>query len=330
MMDLRDRPVFICGHPKSGTSLFRNLLDNHPQLVVYPEESVFFRRYLPEAAGLTEGELFDLALRRLVHIFEWDPENPPAHQNGFPDRDYTDISTEEINAALEELLESGEIRHPGDVLAGAVLAFGQVTGYQLDEVRAWVEKTPGNEHFASRIFAWWPEARCIHLVRDPRDNYASYQRKHESWTPGKFSANWIRSTRAGYANQARYGADRYWVLRYEDLVTGPEDVLEMLCQFLGIEDYPGLRVPTRAGKPWQGNSMFDVQFEAISPVGVGRWKEKLTDSEVGLIQAATRPDFRRLGYPADQRGTLADQLAGWMWRLRGQLYDLRQGLKAKA
>lgn len=36
----KDRPIFICGHPKSGTSLLRNLLDNHPQLAVYPEESL--------------------------------------------------------------------------------------------------------------------------------------------------------------------------------------------------------------------------------------------------------------------------------------------------
>jgi hypothetical protein len=44
---LRDHPVFICGHPKAGTSLVRSILDSHPQLIVYPEETVFFRRYLP-------------------------------------------------------------------------------------------------------------------------------------------------------------------------------------------------------------------------------------------------------------------------------------------
>jgi hypothetical protein len=49
-VELRDRPVFICGHPRSGISLLRNLLDGHPQLVVYPEETSFFRRYLKEAA----------------------------------------------------------------------------------------------------------------------------------------------------------------------------------------------------------------------------------------------------------------------------------------
>ena len=51
MSELRDSPVFIAGHPRSGTSLLRSVLDSHPELVAYPEETSFFRRYLPKAAG---------------------------------------------------------------------------------------------------------------------------------------------------------------------------------------------------------------------------------------------------------------------------------------
>ncbi|MGE5223096.1 MAG: sulfotransferase, partial [Omnitrophica WOR_2 bacterium] len=67
--DLRDRPVFICGHPKSGTSLLRSLLDSHPQVIVYPEETSFFRRYLPAAKGLSLDEKIELEDRLLIHIF---------------------------------------------------------------------------------------------------------------------------------------------------------------------------------------------------------------------------------------------------------------------
>ena len=50
MSELRDSPVFIAGHPKSGTSLLRSVLDSHPELVAYPEETSFFRRYLPKTS----------------------------------------------------------------------------------------------------------------------------------------------------------------------------------------------------------------------------------------------------------------------------------------
>ena len=36
-----DHPIFVLGYSKSGTSLLMAILDNHPQLVVLPEESNF-------------------------------------------------------------------------------------------------------------------------------------------------------------------------------------------------------------------------------------------------------------------------------------------------
>ena len=52
--DWLERPVFVVGYPKSGTTLVVSLLDGHPQLVVFPEETEFMRaigspyaRFLP-------------------------------------------------------------------------------------------------------------------------------------------------------------------------------------------------------------------------------------------------------------------------------------------
>ncbi len=155
---LRDHPIFICGHPKSGTSLMRNLLDHHPQLAVYPEESHFFRNFLPRAAGLSLEQMIALGEEKLLHIFEWNLENPPDHQTGFLDRDYSFISFEEVRRKFGELLRAEGIRHPGDVLWAAAQTFSQVSGGQVEKQVGWVEKTPSNEYYAPRIFAWWPEA----------------------------------------------------------------------------------------------------------------------------------------------------------------------------
>ena len=81
-MNLKDRPVFICGHPKAGTSLLRNLMDSHPQLVVYPEESVFFRKFLPLLKNDGAAPL-DLARKHLIHFFAWNQENPVANQAAY-------------------------------------------------------------------------------------------------------------------------------------------------------------------------------------------------------------------------------------------------------
>src|SRR6478736_6624366 len=39
------RPVFICGHQRSGTTLLQNLLDGHPQLLLLPSEATYFTSF---------------------------------------------------------------------------------------------------------------------------------------------------------------------------------------------------------------------------------------------------------------------------------------------
>lgn len=298
LAELRDRPVFICGHPKSGTSLVRALLDSHPQLVVYPEESLFFRRYLPRSTGMDLESRLDLADRTLIHIFRWNKDKPVPDQQDFPGRDYSALPFEAVRGALRRLA-SAQDRHPGDMLSAAVLAYGEVSGEAGPGARAWVEKSPYNEYYAAQIFAWWPEARCVHIVRDPRDNFASYRRKHPEWAPEFFASNWSRSTQAGYENQRRFGPERYLILSYEDLVQSPEETLQRLAGYVGIDWDAALSTPTRAGVQWQGNSMFAERFKQVSDAPVGRWKGQLTPLEAGVIELMASRALRSAGYEAE-------------------------------
>jgi hypothetical protein len=312
---LRDRPVFICGHPKSGTSLLRSLLDSHPQLVVYPEESGFFRRYLPASHGLSLEAKLTLANERLIHIFTWNSTNPPPSQAGFPGRDYSHISFEAVQQAMRQSLAAQGCRHDGDLLSAAVLAYGQVSGHLTEATCRWVEKTQYDERYAGQIFAWWPQARCIHIVRDPRDNFVSYHRKHPEWSAEVFAWSWVNSTQMGMQNVARYGALRYWLLRYEDLAQQPAETLRELCHFLEIEDHPSLHAPTRGGAAWQGNSMFAERFDEISSAPLDRWKVELPAEEAGVIAALARPEMKRLGY-AIQPIAARSRLRALSWRAR--------------
>ncbi|MBN1147674.1 MAG: sulfotransferase [Anaerolineales bacterium] len=321
--DLRDRPVFICGHPKSGTSLVRAIFDSHPQLVVYPEETIFFRRFLPRSVGLDVEAQLELAEQTILHIFEWNSQAPPSSQEGFPDRDYSAIAYEEVRRAMRELVEQ-TYRHPGDILSAAALAYGRVSG---QSGKWWVEKSPYNEYYSEQIFTWWPEARCVHVLRDPRDNYLSYRRKHPDWSAEFFAANWRRSARAGVQNQRHYGAQRYRLLRYEDLTCAPEESLEQLAGYLEIDWDISLASPTRAGEGWAGNSMFADQFQGISAAPVARWKEQLSPQEAAVIERMAKPLLEHFGYPTTStaRGAQA-VIAGW----RAATWPIRRHFRRRA
>lgn len=295
LTELRNHPIFICGHPKAGTSLLRALLDSHPQLVVYPEETAFFRRFLPNSRGLDQNKQLELAEQQLIHIFRWNAAAPTPDQEDFPGRDYSQISFEKVRQEMTAIV-SNQPRHPGDVLSAAVLAYGLVCGQVGEQSRAWVEKSPYNEYYAGEIFNWWPDARCIHILRDPRDNYASYRRKHPTWSPEFFSLNWIRSTQAGIENEKRYGSDRYLILKYEDLTQLSADTLEKVRLYLDIDWDAAFTSPTRAGGSWRGNSMFANQFQEISSAPVDRWKKHLTPTEAAVIELKTMCFLQQFGY----------------------------------
>ncbi|MGB9641319.1 MAG: sulfotransferase family protein, partial [Anaerolineales bacterium] len=295
---LRDQPIFICGHPKSGTTLLMALLDSHPQLIVYPAETVFFRGLLPRLRGLDSSEKLSLAKRFLLHFF--DNSSPLIKDKAIqeiPVELTKYIQYAQSCQLMDNLLSMDKLRHDGDLLSAAVLAFGEVAQKITPETRYWVEKTPYNEYFAEQIYDWWHSARCIHVVRDPRDNYTTYRRKHPNLTPERFTRSWITSLKAGLQNQKRFGSERYLIIKYEELTQNPEQVITQMVRFLEIEDNPSLRQPTKNGVLWQGNSMFNERFSGISARPLGRWKSDLDPADVSLIETACRKWMKLFDYP---------------------------------
>ena len=246
----------------------------------------------------------------ILHIFHWNPEDPHPSQSGFADRDYSDVAFEEVKAAYHRQLDLLGRSIP-NILTAAVLAFGEVTGQLSSKTLRWVEKTPYNELYTEQVYQWWPEARCIQTIRDPRDNYASYRRKHPDWTPEVFANLWRTTTHRGWSNWKRYGEERYLVIRYEDLVNELEATLAIVRDFMGIDDDPTLRQPSRNGVPWGGNSMFGERFNGVSANPIGRYRTALDRDSVQRLEAALYPEMRRLDYPLDEPVSLRARIK-WM------------------
>ena len=132
---IKDYPVILCGYPKSGTTLLLSLLDNHPQLTVFPEECKFFqlvygkKNYLNII--LTQTGFNALRFEKVV----------------FPsgERDYTDVDFDYVEKEIRTLC--GNVSVFKDILIGAMSIWHNVQANQSNEKLRWVEKTPGNERY---------------------------------------------------------------------------------------------------------------------------------------------------------------------------------------
>jgi hypothetical protein len=313
---LREQPIFICGHPKSGTTLLVSLFDSHPQILVYPNETFFFRGFIPEISNRDLEEKVTLAQRYLLHFFDRNMSSSFGQKplGSTQDQRYVDYART-CEFMLEDV-EANGIRHDGDLLGSAIIGFGRAHGKVSPSTIYWIEKTPYNEHFADSIFSWWPDAHCIHIVRDPRDNYGTYQRKHQGLSAEDFALGWNSSIKAGLDNQERFGIQRYTILRYEDLTTDPEKSLFELINFLDISDDEILRIPTSDGIPWEGNSLYGDKFHGISAKPVGRWKRELSTRKVEIIETICAELMENQGYELEHRSRLKSYFYILNWAVK--------------
>ncbi|HEY3730551.1 MAG TPA: sulfotransferase [Steroidobacteraceae bacterium] len=317
-LELARRPVFICGVHRSGTTLMRDLLDGHPALSVLPAEGTFYTNASHRHAAGAHGVLATLAcewLRRLVN-----PSNQPPFwllgrscSRGSPYVEFARAFT-----AWAPLVQASLGRNTACwPLLAVMLAYTACLRHGVPAtLQRWAEKTPTNERFIDRLLREFPEARILHVVREPLAVFAS-RKSMELYTYGHFDnvgaalRELARSYRVA-VNRSGSGYDsRYLLVRYEQLVNEQPATTQRIAAFLQIEPLPVLWRPTVAGDVTGSNSSFDDGSDR------GRI---LTDTEHApahgptlterqLVAGAVGRWASRLGYPLPVA-------TGWLSRVR--------------
>lgn len=276
-----DRPIFISGLGRSGTTLILKLLDSHPQLLVIPVETLFFRKVL--FALERDGMKAALAEIRTAMA-------PAAH-----------LKTRTFS--LDEFIDRVAARSPAssgeDLLKAMVVAYGDMTD-QTGRI-AWVEKTPGNHVYLPRMAAWLPKLKVIHMVRDPRAVFQSETEikiKHpdrEPITAEALAFKWLNGQ--ALWETAPVPAPRRLLLRYESLVADPRAEMTRVANFLEIAWSDTLLQPTTLGEEWLGNA-FDKQRNLSGTVREAdeRWRDLLAFEDIATIEALCGAFMSRAGY----------------------------------
>lgn len=308
-------PLFIMGSIRSGTSLLQSLLDGHPELVVDAGESKFFDRSYRRLRFATAKRRAGIARRHLLHIFQ-------------PGGDYhakflQHVSCEEVARNFERNLEASR-RRLSEFLPAYVLAYGEASGQLTETCRYWVEKTPYSELRSRLLLKWYPEARFIYVVRDPRDVFSSIKvralRKASKADAASFAVTWRASVRKAKALQRRLGGQRVLIVRYEELADDTRKVTAELRAFLGIADDPVLSVPTKgAGRVlWEGNRSSTEKSIELSPRVTYDWQSLLSDGERRALSYWLARDALDFGYelcPAAGRPSLRERALQQLRRL---------------
>ena len=274
------QPVFFVGTPKSGTTFLLSLFDSHPSVISLLETAAYHLplrsvRDRPALIAKLDDFYSNLMSEHTIHAAVTPADfraRLPSFQEGMT---WSHLPRRVIHLLLSIVLE----KMHKDTAA-------QVTHF--------IEKTPRHYDAVDAMFRDFPQAKIVHVLRDPRDNYLALRRMMDEpgyQGIGYHPTNFIRdrllaSLEAAYRNVTKY-AGQYRLVFYEDLILGGEPIIREIADWLHLPWHDLLLVPSYGGELWKGNSLASDLKDRLKPFDqrpIGRWKHALTDQEIDLLE----------------------------------------------
>jgi len=281
--------VFLVGMPKSGTTWLQTLIDSHPQAICKGESHFVDIFYLELSRQLNQ---YNNTVTQQGGIV--------AHLKGFGGHvDTLSYQMEDANYLL--------------VIAIAMM-FSKWLG--KEGVKVLGEKTPDNIGYIPLLAAIFPNAKFVHVIRDPRDcAVSSWFFQTSNLDRNKtlkqtfeehvraYSEFWQRNI--GLGRKAGIKLDqRYLELYYEDLVSDVASQVKRAAYFLDLDtaDDTIYQCTKRGSFEQQSGGRKAGQEDTKSFVrkGIaGDWKNYFSDELNSEFLSIAGPTMKRFGYLRD-------------------------------
>jgi hypothetical protein len=225
MKDKMNRPIFVVGSPRSGTSILAWCLGHHPNLFPVPESS-----WMGEFA-------INVAI---------------AYRTGAARGDYSilsamEIGSDELFATLGQSINDLILRHRKDLETKRETrsrdlkidaCWLEATSTSAGPKERWVDGTPEYSFHICGLRKLFPDAVFIHIFRDVRAVVRSILNFHRvsgiQLVPNEHEAYryWLRTVSACLEAEQAYGPDIVYRIRYADLINNAESAMRSLFAFL--------------------------------------------------------------------------------------------------
>lgn len=260
--------LFIVGRGRSGSTLLTSLLNNHPQIIA-PEESRFVQELYYQFSGTkewtnTKKEKFCKALFSCFESLDIDKKS------------------------LENRIFSLDKDTSFPILLQAVyLSVNQL--HPKENIQLIVDKNPKYSFFIPKLRAIFPEAKFIHLTRDYRDSFLSFQKikgmKGERKNLSFQIFRWRYYHRSILKAKRSIPDSSYLHVKYEDLVSDTEQFMKKIANFIGVDFKEELIEHQQIQREGVRAEIHKTLNEEINTSKIDKWKKEMTKKEVKMANA---------------------------------------------
>ncbi|HHB81630.1 MAG TPA: sulfotransferase, partial [Aliiroseovarius sp.] len=270
-------PIFVVGHPRSGTTLLASMLGRHPDFASTPETQYLSQARYLLAQSRKQGPhaLARAAMQSPLKYLITDPD------------EYENMLTRAADGRpLDERI----------VFSVALEHFRRAHG-----AHRVVEKTPWHLRGMDRLVSWFPDCRIVWIVRDGRACVRSLQKVKGAPNDARVLARqWARNMAFGRVLSEQAG-DRLATVRYEDLIADPERELTRLCDHLGVALDPAMLDTSRGTNVIKPNETAH-KTKVNTPVDASRaeaWRTELSARDLADMAPIMNETLAALGYPTE-------------------------------
>ena len=272
-------PFFIIGSGRSGNTLLRSILSGNSDISIPPES---YR--------------IPFAIKKF-HIFnnrDWEDIVPQVLKE-FEDckEFYTwEIDITDVQKRLEDIADSK--RTLSNIFDELFCTYAEK---HSPGSKIWGDKTPMNTLYLDWIGTVFPRSKFIHIIRDGRDVASSYLKMERYDTILEAANRWINSIESAQSFGSKI-KENYMEIRYEELVTKPEEVIKDTCDFLDI-DYDSKMLDHTKQVKKLGDTDKEHHSNLSKPISsdsVGKWRNNLSESDQESITKLLHKHLQRLGY----------------------------------
>ena len=282
-------PVFVVGSGRSGTTIMAALLNLLPRVFI-AKETGFIGTFHRELVQNKDSKNFASLIPQINSWLE---------VNGWQQRGTAD--------GLRTFCD----QHG---LSGAQGLINYI--WQLEARSPWAElsyigdNTPLYVMAIPALLQLFPNAKFIHMVRDPRDLVASVLKMrfgaHEATTA---AMEWHHQLGCWLMAERQIPADQRLECRYEDLCRTPEATFERIAVFLGAnadDAREALMQHAAGGLKATGFAQVAQQghhrrlSEPLNPARLGRDRSDLSAKQIRDIESVAQYGLRAYGYEFDE------------------------------
>ena len=273
-------PLFVVGMPRSGTKLLRSLLMNHPQVSITHEADFvpWVLRHWDEYQPLASRVHFQRFYRSLIAA------------------PYIAKKSAEGLIVPPDLLWDATLRRGRQGLIEAALRYYAGTVDRPSVI--WGDKAPTYIKYIKLLKQGFPDAKFIHIVRDPRDGALSAQRARKR-SILRYAQKWVEAMEIVEEALSGMNPTEYIECRYEDLIKHPERTMRLIFELLGVEFQAYMAQLSKPAEKTHGDA---AGIAYIKSDNTQKYKDRIRKSDVHRVEQIASKYLVKYGYECSWHG----------------------------